>query len=256
MMHAASGPRLADHGRAARGVAAAGAAADGEPARGAPRADHSAPRRWAEPGRDARRIGVNRPVVVLWEQRFRVAGLAGLAEAKGRGRKPSMALETKAAIVSRATQPPPGRSRWSVRSMARAMGVSKATVQRLWAANDLKPHVTRAFKLSNDPQFEAKFWDVIGLYLEPPEKALVLCCDEKSQCQALERTQPGLRSASAMCARAPTTIPATAPSPCCGAVLSRRQDLQPDRAASYPPALAEVPQAARPRRRRATSPCI
>ena len=140
----------------------------------------------------ARRVGVNRPVVVLWERRFGAAGLAGLADAKGRGRKPSVALETKAAIVSRATQPPPGRTRWSVRSMAKATGVSKATVQRLWAANAIKPHLARTFKLSNDPQFEAKFWDVIGLYLEPPDKALVLCCDEKSQCQALERTQPGL----------------------------------------------------------------
>jgi transposase/transcriptional regulator with XRE-family HTH domain/DNA-binding XRE family transcriptional regulator len=139
----------------------------------------------------ARRVGVNRPVVALWEQRFRAAGLDGLADAPGRGRKPSVALATKAAIVARATRPPPGRTRWSVRSMAQATGVSKATVQRLWAANDLKPHLTRAFKLSNDPKFEAKFWDVIGLYLEPPDKALVLCCDEKSQCQALERTQPG-----------------------------------------------------------------
>jgi len=76
--------------------------------------------------------------------------------------------------------------------MARRAGVSKATVQRLWAANDIKPHLTRTFKLSKDKQFEKKFWDVIGLYLNPPEKALILCCDEKSQCQALERTQPGL----------------------------------------------------------------
>jgi transposase/DNA-binding XRE family transcriptional regulator len=140
----------------------------------------------------ARRVGVNRPVVVLWERRFGEAGLAGLADARGRGRKPSVALATKAAVVSRATQPPPGRTRWSVRSMAKATGVSKATVQRLWSANAIKPHLTRSFKLSNDPQFEAKFWDVIGLYLQPPDKALVLCCDEKSQCQALERTQPGL----------------------------------------------------------------
>lgn len=140
----------------------------------------------------ARRVGVNRPVVAHWEKRFGDAGLAGLSDAQGRGRKPSVALETKAAIVSRATQPPPGRARWSVRSMAAATGVSKATVQRLWRANDLKPHLVRSFKLSNDPQFEAKFWDVIGLYLAPPDKALVLCCDEKSQCQALERTQPGL----------------------------------------------------------------
>jgi transposase len=76
--------------------------------------------------------------------------------------------------------------------MAGAVGVSKDTVQRLWSENDIKPHITRTFKISNDPQFEAKFWDVIALYLNPPDRALVLCCDEKSQCQALERTQPGL----------------------------------------------------------------
>jgi transposase len=76
--------------------------------------------------------------------------------------------------------------------MARETEVSPATVQRLWSRNDIKPHLTRTFKLSNDPDFVPKFWDVIGLYLHPPAKALVLCCDEKSQCQALERTQPGL----------------------------------------------------------------
>ena len=76
--------------------------------------------------------------------------------------------------------------------MAKDKGVSNATVHRLWKANDIKPHLTRTFKLSHDKDFEPKFWDVIGLYLDPPEKALVFCCDEKSQCQALERTQPGL----------------------------------------------------------------
>jgi len=76
--------------------------------------------------------------------------------------------------------------------MAREADVSPATVQRLWSSNDIKPHLTRTFKLSTDPDFEPKFWDVIGLYLHPPAKALILCCDEKSQCQALERTQPGL----------------------------------------------------------------
>ena len=139
----------------------------------------------------ARELGVSRPVVIKWERRFREAGLAGLADAKGRGRKPSISQEVREQIIRGATQPPPNRSRWSVRSMARATGVSKDTVQRLWRANDIKPHVTRTFKLSNDPHFEAKFWDVIGLYLDPPERGLVLCCDEKSQCQALERTQPG-----------------------------------------------------------------
>lgn len=76
--------------------------------------------------------------------------------------------------------------------MAKAKGVSANTVQRLWRANDLKPHLKRTFKVSGDKNFESKFWDVIGLYLDPPDKALVLCCDEKSQCQALERTQPGV----------------------------------------------------------------
>jgi hypothetical protein len=76
--------------------------------------------------------------------------------------------------------------------MARAQRVSPATVYRIWSRNDIKPHLTRTFKISQDARFEEKFWDVIGLYLNPPDKALVLCCDEKSQCQALERTQPGL----------------------------------------------------------------
>jgi transposase len=76
--------------------------------------------------------------------------------------------------------------------MSRHAGISASTVQRIWSKNELKPHVTRTFKLSNDPHFEEKFWDVIGLYLDPPTNALVLCCDEKSQCQALERTQLGL----------------------------------------------------------------
>jgi transposase len=137
-------------------------------------------------------VGVNRPVVALWEKRFRANGLAGLMEARGRGRKPSIASEKRERVIVGATRPPERRARWSVRTMAREAGVSPATVQRLWSSNDIKPHLTRTFKLSSDPDFEAKFWDVIGLYLNPPAKALVLCCDEKSQCQALEQTQPGL----------------------------------------------------------------
>ena len=140
----------------------------------------------------AREVGVNRPVVGLWEQRFRSEGLIGLKDAKGRGRKTSIAPQTVQRVVTEAVQPPTGRTRWSVRSMAQHAKVSPAQVQRIWSANDIKPHVLRTFKLSNDKNFEAKFWDVIGLYLNPPDRALVLCCDEKSQCQALERTQPGL----------------------------------------------------------------
>jgi transposase len=140
----------------------------------------------------ARQIGVRRRIVTKWCGRFRKLGLAGLADAGGRGRKPSLSEESRALILTQATQPPKGRTRHSVRSMARTAQVSVGTVHALGQANDIKPHLTRTFKLSNDPQFEAKFWDVIGLYLNPPDRALVLCCDEKSQCQALERTQPDL----------------------------------------------------------------
>ncbi len=140
----------------------------------------------------ARQVGVRRRIVTKWCGRFRRLGLAGLADAGGRGCKSSVSEESRALILTQATRPPKGRTRHSVRSMARTAGVSIGTVHALWQANDIKPHLTRTFKLSNDPQFETKFWDVIGLYLNPPDKALVLCCDEKSQCQALERTQPGL----------------------------------------------------------------
>ena len=140
----------------------------------------------------AQQLGVNRHTVRLWRQRFGEQGLAGLEDAPGRGRKPALASKVKEAILTGAVQPPANRTRWSCRSMARAQKVSPSTVQRIWSSNDIQPHLTRTFKISNDARFEEKFWDVIGLYLNPPDKALVLCCDEKSQCQALERTQPAL----------------------------------------------------------------
>lgn len=137
-------------------------------------------------------LKVSRQTVSLWEHKFEKFGLAGLKDSKGRGRKPSLPDTKRSRVIISATQPPPNKTRWSVRSMAKEVGISPATVQRIWAANDIKPHLINTFKLSNDPEFETKFWDVIGLYLDPPVKALVLCCDEKSQCQALERTQPDL----------------------------------------------------------------
>jgi transposase len=140
----------------------------------------------------ASRVGVSRVTVSHWCRRFSDDRLAGLEDAAGRGRKPSLPPDAVRMVLDQAVTPPATVGRWSCRTMARKAGVSKATVQRLWAANDIKPHLSRTFKLSQDKQFEAKFWDVIGLYLNPPEKALILCCDEKSQCQALERTQPGL----------------------------------------------------------------
>lgn len=135
---------------------------------------------------------VRRRIVGKWCSRFRKRGLDGLLDAKGRGRKPTLPEDRQAQALTMATRPPAGFTRWSVRRMARATGLSVGSVHALWKANDVKPHLTRTFKLSNDKEFERKFWDVIGLYLDPPDKALVLCCDEKSQCQALERTQPGL----------------------------------------------------------------
>lgn len=138
----------------------------------------------------AAEVSVN--TVSLWSRRFESGGLEGLADAPGRGRKPSLPESKVQQVITRVTQPPAGHQRWSTRSMASAVGISHQSVHTIWKKNDLKPHQVRTFKISRDPRFEEKFWDVIGLYLDPPEKALVLCCDEKSQCQALERTQPGL----------------------------------------------------------------
>jgi len=140
----------------------------------------------------AAELHTSRVTVGLWRQRVLDLGLAGLAEAPRPGRPATVASARVRKVLTEVVQPPKGRARWSCRSMARHSGLSPSTVQRLWAANDLKPHRTRTFKLSKDPHFEAKFWDIIGLYLDPPAQAVVLCCDEKSQCQALERTQPGL----------------------------------------------------------------
>jgi transposase len=140
----------------------------------------------------ARRLGVSIASAAKWSGRFERLGLEGLKDAPGRGRKSWLPPEKIEQVLLKVTQPPKGRRRWSNRTMAKAVGISHDSVRRIWKANDLKPHLTRTFKLSRDPQFEPKFWDLIGLYLNPPDKALVLCCDEKSQCQALERTQPGL----------------------------------------------------------------
>ena len=142
----------------------------------------------------ARKLGVSRPTVILWRSRFATDGTAALTETKpGRGRKPTIATAKIKAIVEATTQTrPAGQTHWSCRTMAKAQGVSPATVQRIWDAHGLKPHRVKTFKLSTDPRFTEKLTDVVGLYLNPPEKALVLCVDEKSQIQALDRTQPSL----------------------------------------------------------------
>ena len=144
--------------------------------------------------RIAAAVGVSPASVTNWRARFAAEGLKLFGPIRpGRGRKPSIAAQKVAEIV-RATleDTPPGETHWSCRSMARAQGVSPATVQRIWAARGLKPHRVKTFKLSNDKHFEDKLVDVVGLYLNPPENAIVLCMDEKSQIQALDRTQPSL----------------------------------------------------------------
>jgi transposase len=130
--------------------------------------------------------------VCKWRRRFARHGVVGLRDARRSGRPAHVPAQALNAVLTKVTQPPKGRARWSCRSMAKQAGLSKSWVQQLWWRNDLKPHQTRTFKLSNDPQFEQKFWDIVGLYVSPPQQAVVLCCDEKSQCQALERSQPGL----------------------------------------------------------------
>jgi transposase len=144
--------------------------------------------------RIASEIGVSPATVTRWRERFEQEGLKASVKVRpGRGRKPSISAEKVQAIVNATLhETPPGETHWSCRSMATAQGVSHATVQKIWNARGLRPHRTETFKLSNDPRFEEKLVDVVGLYLNPPEKAIVLSMDEKSQIQALDRTQPSL----------------------------------------------------------------
>jgi len=144
--------------------------------------------------RIAEQVGVTVVSVRAWRARFQEAGLAELGVVRaGRGRKPSIpAAKVEAIVHATLHDKPPGETHWSCRSMANAQGVSPATVQRIWSARELKPHRVETFKLSNDKRFEEKLVDVVGLYLNPPENAIVLCMDEKSQIQALDRTQASL----------------------------------------------------------------
>jgi transposase len=132
------------------------------------------------------------PTVLLWRQRFQDAGVAGLEQdAPGRGRPRIHDEQVIAKIISvTLNRPPKGETHWSSREVAGRVGVSRSTVLRAWQDHDLQPYRTRSFKFSTDPELEQKVTDVIGLYLHPPEKAVVLCVDEKSQIQALDRTQP------------------------------------------------------------------
>jgi len=142
----------------------------------------------------AQSMEINPKTVALWRQRFFKEGPDCLWEvAAGRGRKPQFSGDKIEDIIQATLQSrPAGATQWSCRTMAEQQGVSKATISRIWQSHGLKPHRTKAFKLSRDPKFLEKLTDVVGLYLNPPDKALVLCVDEMSQIQALDRTQPGL----------------------------------------------------------------
>ena len=138
----------------------------------------------------SRRLGVSRPTVIHWRDRYAAAGLAGLHDA-GRSGRPKTIED--AAIIAATLEPPPERlgvTHWSTRLLAKELGVGDATVARAWRRYGVKPWRRETFKFSTDPELEAKVRDVVGLYLDPPEHAIVLCVDEKSQIQALDRTQP------------------------------------------------------------------
>jgi transposase len=139
-------------------------------------------------------LQVSRPTIVLWRERFTQQGLESVWKiAPGRGRKPTYDADRVKEIVDATLQSKPkGMTQWSCRLMAKQQGVSKSTISNIWRSHNLKPHRVKGFKLSRDPKFLEKLTDVVGLYLNPPQQAVVLCVDEKSQIQALNRTQPGL----------------------------------------------------------------
>jgi transposase len=141
-----------------------------------------------------RAVGVSKTTVWRWQDYFVEAGVTGLVKGRTKppGKKP-IADAIKLKIIEKtAKERPANATHWSVRMMAEEIGISHTSVQRIWKAHGLKPHLVRTFKASNDPDFAKKVEDIVGLYLDPPDKALVLAVDEKSQIQALDRTQPGL----------------------------------------------------------------
>ena len=142
----------------------------------------------------AKTLGVSRPTVQRWRERFLALRLEGLEKDAPRpGRIPDIPEAKVRAVVKATVQTtPPNATHWSTRSMAQAQGLSRMAVQRIWKQHNLKPHLVRTFKISRDKQFVEKLHDVVGLYLNPPARSLVLCVDEESQIQALDRTQPGL----------------------------------------------------------------
>jgi transposase len=137
-------------------------------------------------------LGVSVPTVLLWRRRFKEQGLAGLADAPHPGRPRRYGREVRERILAETLSPPEAATHWSRARLAKRIGVSASTVGRVWTEGRLKPHRTETFKFSTDPELVAKVTDVVGLYLAPPDRAIVLSVDEKTQIQALDRTQPML----------------------------------------------------------------
>jgi transposase len=138
-----------------------------------------------------RELGLSLPTVGLWRTKFAREGVAGLADRPRSGRPPTIDEALVQRVVAKTLEPPPrGETHWSVRRLAKELGLAPTTVHRIWREHKLKPHRTRSFKYSRDPELVAKVVDIVGLYLNPPEGALVVCVDEKTQVQALDRTQP------------------------------------------------------------------
>jgi transposase len=144
--------------------------------------------------RVAHAVGKSEPTVRRWLERFAAQGVDGLLRDATRppGRPPLAKAVVERVVQLTLHQPPPDATQWSARRLAKAVGIGHGAVQKIWAAHGLKPHLVRRFKLSTDRRFAEKLRDVVGLYIDPPERALVLSVDEKSQMQALDRTQPGL----------------------------------------------------------------
>jgi len=141
----------------------------------------------------AKTVGVDRRTVSVWRGRYVRDGIGGIRkDAPRSGRKPAKRQAWTPQILRRTTQPPHHATHWSTRTLAKELGVNHVLIHRVWRASGLKPHLVATFKISRDKHFVEKLVDVVGLYLNPPEHALVLCADEKSQIQALDRTQPGL----------------------------------------------------------------
>jgi len=141
----------------------------------------------------AAEAGVSLPTVGLWRRNFAERRMDGLADAPRSGRPREIDDEDVQRVLAKTLEPPPdGTTHWSVRRLAAATAIAPTTVHRIWKEHKLKPHQVRSFKFSKDPQLAEKIVDIVGLYLDPPEGALVLCVDEKTQIQALDRTQPTL----------------------------------------------------------------